>query len=160
MRTANPRTGRARRPSRAAPVAWRSLGIGIAAYEAALAYAKERKQFGRPIASFQLVQDKLSKMLAEITSMQLLCLRVTQLVESERLTPGMVSLAKMHTAQKAREIVAHARDILGGNGILLENHVARHHADMEATFTFEGTDNIQSLIVGREATGINAIAPH
>jgi len=141
-------------------VAWRSLGIGIAAYEAALAYAKERKQFGRPIASFQLVQDKLSKMLAEITSMQLLCLRVTQLVESERLTPGMASLAKMHTAQKAREIVAHARDILGGNGILLENHVARHHADMEATFTFEGTDNIQSLIVGREATGINAIAPH
>ena len=99
-------------------------------------------------------------MLAEITSMQLLCLRVTQLVESERLTPGMASLAKMHTAQKAREIVAHARDILGGNGILLENHVARHHADMEATFTFEGTDNIQSLIVGREATGINAIAPH
>lgn len=140
-------------------VAWRALGIGLASYEAALAYAKEREQFGRPIASFQLVQEKLSKMLGELTSMQLLCLRVTQLAETDRLTAGTASLAKMHTAQKAREIVAHARDIMGGNGLLLENHVARHHADMEAAFTFEGTDNIQSLIVGREATGINAIAP-
>ena len=140
-------------------VAWRALGVGLAAYEAALSYAKERRRFGRPIASFQLVQAKLSKMLAEITSMQLICLRVTELVDADRLTPGMASLAKMHTAQKAREIVAHARDILGGNGILLENHVARHHADMEATFTFEGTDNIQSLIVGREITDINAIVP-
>jgi glutaryl-CoA dehydrogenase len=140
-------------------VAWRALGIGLAAYEAALAYAKEREQFGRPIASFQLVQAKLSKMLAELTSMQLLCLRVTRLVETGRLTAGMASLAKMHTAQKAREIVADARDIMGGNGILLEYHVARHHADMEAAFTFEGTDNIQSLIVGREVTGINAIVP-
>lgn len=140
-------------------VAWRALGVGLAAYEAALAYAKEREQFGRPIASFQLVQEKLSTMLAELTSMQLLCLRVTRLVETDRLTAGMASLAKMHTAQKAREIVAHARDIMGGNGILLEYHVARHHADMEAVFTFEGTDNIQSLIVGREVTGINAIVP-
>jgi glutaryl-CoA dehydrogenase len=140
-------------------VAWRALGIGLASYEAALAYAKQREQFGRPIASFQLVQEKLSKMLGELTSMQLLCLRVTQLAETDRLTAGTASLAKMHTAQKAREVVAHARDIMGGNGLLLENHVARHHADMEAVFTFEGTDNIQSLIVGREATGINAIAP-
>src|SRR5437763_4630738 len=127
-------------------VAWRALGIGLASYEAALAYAKQREQFGRPIGSFQLVQEKLSRMLGELTSMQLLCLRVTQLVETDRLTAGTASLAKMHTAQKAREIVAHARDIMGGNGLLLENHVARHHADMEAVFTFEGTDHIQSLI--------------
>ncbi len=140
-------------------VAWRALGIAVAAYERAARYARERVQFGRPIASYQLVQDKLSRMLAEITGMQLLCLRLSQLAASERLTPGMASLAKMNHAAKARQVVADARDILGGNGILLENHVARHHADMEAIFTFEGTDSIQSLIVGREITGISAIAP-
>jgi glutaryl-CoA dehydrogenase len=140
-------------------VAWRALGIAVAAYEHATRYARERVQFGRPIASYQLVQDKLSRMLAEITAMQLLCLRLSQLAASERLTPGMASLAKMNHAAKARQVVADARDILGGNGILLENHVARHHADMEAIFTFEGTDSIQSLIVGREITGLSAIAP-
>jgi glutaryl-CoA dehydrogenase len=98
-------------------------------------------------------------MVGEITAMQLLCLRLSELAGDERLTPGMASLAKMNHAAKARAIVADARDILGGNGILLENHVARHHADMEAVFTFEGTDSIQSLIVGREITGIQAIAP-
>jgi glutaryl-CoA dehydrogenase len=139
-------------------VAWRALGLALGAYEAALAYAKEREQFGRPIASYQLVQDKLSRMLAEITAMQLLCLRLSELAEDGRLTAGMASMAKMNHAAKAREIVGHARDILGGNGILLANHVARHHADMEAIFTFEGTDSIQSLIVGREITGIPAIA--
>jgi glutaryl-CoA dehydrogenase len=138
-------------------VAWRALGMAQAAYEAALAYAKEREQFGKPIASYQLVQDKLSRMVAEITAMQLLCLRLSELAQDGRLTAGMASLAKMNHAAKAREIVGHARDILGGNGILLENHVARHHADMEAIFTFEGTDSIQSLIVGRELTGIAAI---
>jgi len=140
-------------------VAWRALGIALAAYETALAYSREREQFGQPIAAYQLVQDKLSRMLAEITAMQLLCLRLSQLAEDDRLTPGMASLAKMNHAAKARQVVADARDILGGNGILLENHVARHHADMEAIFTFEGTDSVQSLIVGREITGISAIAP-
>jgi glutaryl-CoA dehydrogenase len=140
-------------------VAWRALGVALAAYEAALDYAKGREQFGRPIAAYQLVQDKLSRMLGEITAMQLLCLRLSELAEDGRLTPGMASLAKMNHAAKAREIVAHARDILGGNGILLEQHVARHHADIEAIFTFEGTDSIQSLILGREITGLPAIAP-
>jgi glutaryl-CoA dehydrogenase len=140
-------------------VAWRALGMATAAYEFALEYAQRREQFGKPIASYQLVQDKLSRMVAEITGMQLLCLRLSELAQDGRLTAGMASLAKMNHAAKAREIVGHARDILGGNGILLENHVARHHADMEAIFTFEGTDSIQSLIVGRELTGINAIAP-
>ncbi len=140
-------------------VAWRALGIALAAYETALSYARTREQFGQPIASYQLVQDKLSRMLAEITAMQLLCLRLSQLAGDGRLTPGMASLAKMNHAAKARQVVADARDILGGNGILLENHVARHHADMEAIFTFEGTDSVQSMIVGREITGISAIAP-
>ena len=140
-------------------VAWRALGVALGAYEAALAYATERHQFGRPLAAYQLVQDKLSRMAAEITAMQLLCLRLSDLQEQGRLTAAMASLAKMNHAAKARAVVADARDILGGNGILLENHVARHHADMEAVFTFEGTDSIQSLIVGRELTGISAIAP-
>jgi glutaryl-CoA dehydrogenase len=140
-------------------VAWRALGVAVAAYEAAVAYAGDRRQFGRPLASFQLVQDKLSRMLAEITAMRLLCLRLAQLTQEERLTAAMASLAKMNHAAKARQVVADARDILGGNGILLANHVARHHADMEAVFTFEGTDSIQSLIVGREITGISALAP-
>jgi glutaryl-CoA dehydrogenase len=140
-------------------VAWRALGVALAAFEHALAYASERSQFGNTLASYQLVQDKLSRMAAEITAMQLLCLRVSALQEDGRLTPAMASLAKMNHAAKAREVVADARDILGGNGILLENHVARHHADMEAVFTFEGTDSIQSLIVGRELTGVSAIAP-
>ena len=140
-------------------VAWRALGVALAAYEAALAYAKQREQFGRPIASFQLVQDKLARMVGEITSMQLVCLRLSELAGDARLTPGMASMAKMNHAAKARAIVADARDILGGNGILLEHHVARHHADMEAVFTFEGTDSVQALIVGRELTGLQAIAP-
>jgi glutaryl-CoA dehydrogenase len=140
-------------------VAWRALGIAVGAYEAALAYAQRREQFGQPIVGFQLVQEKLASMLAEITGMQLMCLRLSQLAEADRMTAGMASLAKRNHAAKARQVVADARDIMGGNGILLENHVARYHADMEAIFTFEGTDSIQALIVGREITGANAISP-
>jgi glutaryl-CoA dehydrogenase len=136
-------------------VAWEAVGHAVAAYEAALAYVKDREQFGAPIGSFQLVQARLARMLAEVTTMQLLCLRLSQLAAG-RMTEGMASLAKMNNAAKARRVVADARDILGGNGILLENHVARHQADMEAVYTYEGTDNIQSLIVGREITGESA----
>jgi glutaryl-CoA dehydrogenase len=139
-------------------VAWRALGLATASYELALAHALKREQFGQPIAGYQLVQDKLSRMLAEITSMQLMCWRLSKLADAGRMTAAMASLAKMNHAAKARAIVADARDILGANGILLEHHVARHHADMEAVFTFEGTDSIQSLIVGREITGVQAIS--
>jgi glutaryl-CoA dehydrogenase len=139
-------------------VAWEAVGHAMAAFEAALAHAKERVQFGSPIASFQLVQARLAKMLAEVTTMQLMCLRLAQLAAAGRLTEGMASLAKMNNAAKARRVVADARDLLGGNGILLENHVARHQADMEAVVTYEGTDAIQSLIVGREITGHSAFS--
>jgi glutaryl-CoA dehydrogenase len=139
-------------------VAWEAVGHAVAAYEAALAHVEERVQFGAPLASFQLIQSRLARMLAEVTSMQLLCLRLSQLAEAGRMTEGMASLAKMNNAAKARQVVADARDILGGNGILLENHVARHHADMEAVYTYEGTDAIQSLIVGREITGESAFS--
>src|SRR6266540_1228152 len=137
-------------------VAWEAVGHALAAFESALAYAGQREQFGTPIAGFQLVQSKLAKMLAEVTAMQLLTLRLSQLAKSGQMTDGMASLAKMHNAATARRVVADARDVLGGNGILLENHVARHQADMEAVFTYEGTDSIQSLIVGREITGLSA----
>lgn len=137
-------------------VAWEALGHAMAGYEIALAYAQARQQFGRPLAGFQLVQYKLSAMLAQVTSMQLLCVRLAQLQAEGHLTEGMASLAKMQCGRLAREVVAEARDLLGGNGILLEYQIARHHADMEAVFSYEGSDTIQSLIVGREITGISA----
>jgi glutaryl-CoA dehydrogenase len=139
-------------------IAWEGLGHAIAAYECALAYAKRREQFGKPIAGFQLVQDKLSNMLADITGMQLICLRMAQLQEEGRVRLEHAALAKLNTAAGARRVCAMARDILGGNGILLDYHVARHHADMEAVYTYEGTDTVQSLIVGRAVTGLSAFA--
>jgi glutaryl-CoA dehydrogenase len=140
-------------------VAWEAVGHAIAAYEIALRYTSERRQFGQPLASFQIIQSKLASMLANVTTMQLLCLRLSQLLAAGKMTAGMASLAKMHNARLAREVVAEAREMLGGNGILLEYHIARHHADIEAVFTYEGTDTIQSLIVGREITGRQAFAP-
>jgi glutaryl-CoA dehydrogenase len=137
-------------------VAWEAIGHALAAYEYALAYTQERKQFGKPLVSFQLVQDKLVRMLAEIIAMQLLCLRLSRLLDERKATQGMASLAKMFNCQKARQVVADARDLLGGNGILLDNHVARHFADMEAIFTYEGSDHMQMLVVGKEICGVSA----
>ena len=139
-------------------VAWEAVGHAVAAYETALAYAKERVQFGKPIAAFQLVQSKLAKMLADITAMQTLCFRLSRLRAEGRMTIGMASLAKMHNAQRAYRVVSDARDILGGHGVLLEHHVARHLADMQAVYTYDGTDTILSLIVGREITGHQAFS--
>jgi glutaryl-CoA dehydrogenase len=138
--------------------AWECVGHAVACYDAALAYAKARAQFGRPIASFQIVQNKLANMLADTTAMQLVCFRLAQLQEEDRMTGPMASLAKMHNVQRAKSVCSAARDILGGNGLLLEYHVARHMTDMEIVDTYEGTDTIQSLIVGRDVTGISAFA--
>ncbi len=138
--------------------AWECLGHAVAAYESAVNYAGAREQFGKPIASFQLVQSKLAGMLAEVTAMQLICFRVAELQTEGRLTGPMASMAKMHNARKARAVCAEARDILGGNGLLIEYHVARHLTDMEVVHTYEGTDSIQSLILGREITGLSAFA--
>lgn len=139
-------------------VSWSAIGHALACYETALNYTRERQQFGKPLAAFQLVQDKLVHMLAEITAMQLLSWRASKLCEEGRLTPAIASLAKLNNAGKARKIAADARDLLGGNGILLENHVIRHLLDVEAIFTYEGTDHTNSLLVGREITGLNAFA--
>ena len=137
-------------------VAWEALGHAVAAYEAALTYSLRREQFGRPLARFQLIQDKLAHMLSDITGMQLMCTRMSQLQARGLVSIEHAALAKLNTGDGARRVCAMARDILGGNGILLDHHVARHHADIEAVYTYEGTDSIQSLIVGRAITGLNA----
>jgi glutaryl-CoA dehydrogenase len=136
--------------------AWECVGHAGACLEAAVSYAKERSQFGKPIAGFQLVQGRLATMLAETTAMQLICFRLAQLQETGAMTSPMASLAKLHNVRKAKLVCSEARDILGGNGLLLEYHVARHLTDVEIVDTYEGTDTIQSLIVGRDLTGISA----
>jgi glutaryl-CoA dehydrogenase len=138
--------------------AWAALGHAVAAYDTALTYAKRREQFGRPLASFQIVQDRLVKMLAEVTSMQLYCLQIGRLAERGELSDTIAGLAKLNNTRKARQVCAEARDTLGGNGILLENHVIRHMADIEAIHTYEGTETMQTLIVGRDITGLGAFA--
>ena len=138
--------------------AWAALGHATAAYDTALRYALSRKQFGKPLASFQIIQQRLVNMLADLTAMQLYCMQIGRLAEAGRLTATVAGLAKMHNTRKARAIAADARDMLGGNGILLENHAIRHMADLEAIHTFEGTETMQSLIVGRDITGISAFA--
>jgi glutaryl-CoA dehydrogenase len=136
--------------------AWLALGHATAGYEAALRYCLERHQFGKPLASFQLVQEKLVKMLAELTSMQLYCKQIAELEADGQLASTVAGLAKMNNTRKARWILSEARDLLGGNGILLDRHVIRHMADIESVHTFEGTETVQTLIVGREITGHSA----
>ena len=136
--------------------AWECVGHAMACVRAAVDYARERSQFGQPIAGFQLVQGKLATMVAETTAMQLMCFRLAELQQAGEMTGAMASLAKLHNVRKAKLVCSEARDILGGNGLLLENHVARHLTDLEIVDTYEGTDSIQSLIVGRDVTGISA----
>jgi glutaryl-CoA dehydrogenase len=136
--------------------AWAALGHAVAAYEAALTYSKRREQFGRPLCSFQIVQERLVKMLAEVTAMQLYCMQIGRLAERGQLTHTIAGLAKLNNTRKARQICAEARDMLGGNGILLENHVIRHMVDIESIHTYEGTETMQTLIVGRDITGVSA----
>jgi glutaryl-CoA dehydrogenase len=138
--------------------AWGALGHAVAAYDAALTYSKQRHQFGKPLCSFQIVQDRLVKMLAEVTGMQLYCMQLARLEESGRLTDTIAGLAKLNNTRKARQVIAEARDLLGGNGVLLENHVIRHMGDIEVIHTYEGTETMQALIVGRDITGVGAFA--
>ncbi|WP_120005737.1 acyl-CoA dehydrogenase family protein [Nesterenkonia muleiensis] len=135
---------------------WEAVGHGMAAFEIAAKYALFREQFGGPIGSYQLVQEKLATMLSDLTAMQLMCTRMAELQEREELTTAMASLVKMTTSRKALEMCRTARDMLAGNGLLLENHIARHLTDMEVVSTYEGTDSMQALIVGRDITGMSA----
>jgi glutaryl-CoA dehydrogenase len=136
--------------------AWMALGHAVAGFDAALSYARRRTQFGRPLVGFQIIQQRLVRMLADLTAMQLYCLQIARLAEAGRLAPTLAGLAKLHNTSKARQVLADARDLLGGNGILLDYHVIRHMADLEAVHTFEGTETIQALIVGRDITGVSA----
>jgi glutaryl-CoA dehydrogenase len=140
-------------------VAWEGLGAAVAGYETALAYAQQRKQFGVPLSSYQLVQEKLATMLADITSSMCMTVRLSQLMDAGKATMPMVALAKMNNVRRAREILAAARDILGGNGIVLDYNIARHLCDIEAIYTYEGTDAVQELLVGSDITGQYAFLP-
>jgi glutaryl-CoA dehydrogenase len=137
-------------------VAWASLGNAVAAYEISLTYAQRRLQFGRPIAKSQMVQSMLVNMLADVTAMQLYCIRLGRLIDDGKLEETMAALAKYYCSVKARDVCRVARDLLGGNGITLDFHVIRHMSDMESLVTYEGTAEIQSLIVGRDITGLSA----
>jgi glutaryl-CoA dehydrogenase len=139
-----------------AGVAWMAVGCARGAYEHALAYAKERRQFGRPIAGFQLVQDQLVRMLANVTASACLCVRLSQLQDAGLADDQQSALAKAFCTVRMRETVGLARELLGGNGILLEYHVGRFVADAEAIYSYEGTREINTLIVGRAITGTGA----
>lgn len=139
-------------------VAWSALGHATACYEAALAYSQQRIQFGKPLAKFQMVQERLAQMLEELTAMQLYCRWMADLEERGELRPTQASLAKYHNTRAARRIASTARDMLGGNGILLENGVMQHMADIEAIHTYEGTESVQALLIGRDITGMSAFA--
>ena len=139
-----------------AGVAWQAVGCARGAYESALAYTRERKQFGKPIASFQLIQNHLVEMLTNLTAMQTMVFRLSQLQEDGKITDEHASLAKVFCSIRTRDIVSRAREVMGGNGILLEHDVARFVADAEAIYSYEGTKEINTLIVGRAITGYSA----
>src|SRR5438034_115731 len=137
-------------------IAWGVIGAAIDCYETALAYAKSRVQFGRPIAGFQLVQEKLVWMVQEITKAQLLALRLTRMMEAGTATPAQISLAKRNNAWMALECARKARDILGAAGITDRYSVIRHLMNLETVYTYEGTHDIHALIVGHDITGLDA----
>ncbi len=137
-------------------IAWGALGAADACYQCALDYAKERIQFDRPIAGFQLQQEKLARMVTELTRGQLLALQLGRLKDEKKVTPAQVSMAKMANVAAAREICQTARTILGANGILGEYPVMRHMANLESVYTYEGTHDMHVLVVGEAVTGIPA----
>lgn len=138
-------------------IVWGALGAAMACYHTALEYAKTRHQFERPIAGYQLVQQKLVFMLSEITKGQLLAYRLGQLKDQGKLRPQQVSLAKRNNVYQALQIARLARDILGANGIVNEYPVIRHMLNLETVNTYEGTFDMHTLIVGRDITGLDAI---
>ncbi|HLT80832.1 MAG TPA: acyl-CoA dehydrogenase family protein [Cyclobacteriaceae bacterium] len=139
-----------------AGVAWQAVGCARGAYETALRYTHERHQFGRPIGGFQMVQDLLVEMLSNLTAMQTMVFRLSQLQDQGKLTDEHASLAKVFCTLRTRDIVSHARELFGGNGILIKHDIARFVADAEAIYSYEGTKEINTLIVGRAITGQSA----
>jgi len=137
-------------------IAWGAVGVALDCYDTALRYSKERKQFGKPIAGFQLTQKKLAEMITEITKAQLLNWRLGTLKNEGRATPAQISMAKRNNVEMARNIAGTARGILGGMGIVGEYSIMRHMMNLESVYTYEGTHEIHLLITGLDITGINA----
>jgi glutaryl-CoA dehydrogenase len=139
-----------------AGVAWQAVGCARGAYEHTVKYVQRREQFGRPIGAFQLTQDLVAHMLSQLTAMQTMVMRLSQLQDDGKLTDAHASLAKVFCTSGCREVVSQARELHGGNGILLSYEVARFVADSEALYSYEGTKQVNSLIVGRTVTGFSA----
>ncbi|MDH5235345.1 MAG: acyl-CoA dehydrogenase family protein [Gemmatimonadota bacterium] len=139
-------------------ISWGALGAAIACYEEALRYSKERVMFGRPIGGFQIQQVRLAEMVTEIVKGQLLSLHLGRMKDAGTFTPQQVSLAKRNNVNIATDIAREARRLLGGNGILAEYASMRHMANLESVYTYEGTHDIHSLIVGQAVTGLNAFS--
>ena len=137
-------------------VAWEATGCQMGAYEHALKYAQERLQFGKPIGSFQLIQDLLARMIANVTACQCLVARMAQLGVEGKMTDAHAALSKAFCTAKMRETVSWAREIFGGNGITTDYDVARFFADSEALYSYEGTYQMQNMIVGKAITGLSA----
>jgi glutaryl-CoA dehydrogenase len=137
-------------------ICYGAIGAAMACYDEALSYAKDRVQFSRPIAGYQLVQQKLVDMVSEITKGQLLCLRMGRLKEAGKLTPQQISLAKRNNVAVARDVARDARDILGANGVTDEYQCGRHMLNLESVYTYEGTHDIHTLVVGQDVTGLAA----
>jgi len=139
-------------------IAWGAVGAAMACYHTAMEYAKSRIQFNVPIAAFQMVQRKLVKMLTEITKAQLLCIQLGRLKDSGKARHTQISMAKMNNVSEALKIARTARNILGANGITLDYHIIRHMLNLESVYTYEGTDDIHTLIVGMDITGQDAFS--
>ena len=137
-------------------ICYGAVGAAMACYDEALGYAKERVQFSRPIAGYQLVQRKLVEMVSEITKAQLLCWRMGRLKEADKLGSGQISLAKRNNVDIARNIARDARDILGANGVTDDYQCGRHMLNLESVYTYEGTHDIHTLVVGQDVTGLPA----
>mmetsp|Transcript_13165 Transcript_13165/g.20467 ORF Transcript_13165/g.20467 Transcript_13165/m.20467 type:complete len:174 (+) Transcript_13165:723-1244(+) len=134
-------------------VSWAAVGVAAGAYEAALKYCLTRKQFGKPIAKFQLIQEKLSRMLTLVEMMISHNLRLSNMFDEGKITMGQITRSKSGGSKLAREVCSLAREVCGGNGILLENHVIKQFMDAEAVYTYEGTYEVNTLVSGRELTG-------
>ena len=139
-------------------IAWGAVGAALACYDEAVRYAKARVMFGKPIGGFQLQQARLAEMLTEITKAQLLCVQLGRLKDQGKMTPQQVSLAKRNNVDMATEVAREARRLLGANGILAEYQAMRHLANLESVYTYEGTHDVHTLILGQEITGLNAFS--
>jgi glutaryl-CoA dehydrogenase len=137
-------------------ICWGAIGAAMACYDAAVQHSKNRRQFGRPIGGFQLIQARLAEMVTEITKAQLLNWRLAGMKDAGTMTPQQVSLAKRNNCDVALKVARSARQVLGGNGVTAMYPVMRHMMNLESVVTYEGTHEVHTLVVGQEVTGLNA----